>query len=186
MPSFRFFLSFSCFIVFKCFGWLSNYDLHLICSWLRPLPLPFSSHYPLAGLYPITLIPSPLYLFSSVQCLALFALLSTVYPSSVSTRTFSVLFSLYIHFRSFCLFKASSLFLPYSRLTLSSSLFLSPSIWCSHLPFYFPFMYLISICLRPPLSLTHTATQRRLCKPRDHFLPINLGGLTAMPELTVE
>lgn len=94
-------------------------------------------------------------------------------------------------FHSLCSFpfflSIQSLFSVSPILKTHLVLYFSPHLnLCSHLPFYFPFMYLISICLHARLSLTHTATQRRLCKPRDHFLPINFGGLTATPELTVE
>lgn len=84
----------------------------------------------------------------------------------------------------------SKLFLSFSSLLYSDSpclLYFPPHQ--SNVPIFSLFLshvFNLSLCLDPPLSLSLTVTQRWLCKPCDHFLPINPGGLTALPELTVE
>ncbi len=199
------FLSFSCYLVVSVDvflslfdAYLSNYDIHLVTFVPRGVTLfPHLSPQLTFSLILPTLTQSAhiskvSFFLSRLICSAS-GLLSLCLVCS------RLLFSLHLYvqcpFLSLLFISALPGYsmpplrfslLPYSDSPCPPSLFLSPSIWCSHLPFYFPLIYLISLCLYPPLSLTHTASQRWLRKPCDHFLPINLGGLTALPELTVE
>jgi len=194
----RFPFSFSSLLLFFC---LSNYDTHFSHFFLVVFLFSHPSPQLTLQLDFTLFLPTPLKMFLSItssKCLAFslcLALTPTVYPLSVpvslslSPLLCSEPLSLYLFISvSLRLFSAPSLFLstPILRFTLSSSLFLSPSIWCSHLPFYSPLLYLISFRLYPSLSPIHTATCHWLYKPCDHFLSINLGVLTALPELTIK
>ena len=137
----------------------------LTLSLIRPTFLFLSPH--LLGVCLSLCLCSPLF----IRCLFPSPFLCPL-RCSVSLFSPSVLISVLPAIQ--CLLSVESV-----RFNSSSSLFLSPSICCSHLRLYTLLICLISLCLYHPLTLT--ATQRWLCKPCDHFLPIHLGGLTALP-----
>lgn len=134
-----FFLLFSCF--FHC------------------LPLSFYSHLSLSHLlFTLSLLICSVSGHLSLPCSPLF-----IHCLFLSPLVCSVSFSLPLSvFISVCsVYSMPPLSVSHTQDSPCPPLYFSPHQ--SDVPiflFYFPLMYLISLCLYPPLSLTHTATQR--------------------------